>query len=150
MKQQLKHQAVAGVIFLGLMLLAALASGETPQKPPPLASAVRSGKWQYSQKESALPNGPLCSSTGRILGRHVTLKVAGARLFESTLAIVKPQHKKGNTLSVFVDNEEVQSVQIQYGAVQQLSIPIPAGAQTLTLMETRPFPHITFCSPSLS
>jgi hypothetical protein len=150
-KQQLKRLAVVGVIFIGLALLAGLASGDTPQKPPPLASAVRGGKWKFSQKETALPGGPLlCTSHATIIGRHVTLKVAGAQMFEATLAIVRPQHKRGNGVSVFVDNEEFDSVQLQYNQPPHvLRVPV-AGAQTLTLMEHRAFPSIVYCNITLS
>jgi hypothetical protein len=148
MKTQVKRLLVMFVV-LTLTLLAVAAFADT-RKPPPIASAARSGAWRYSTKEIALPSGPLCAAHARILGRHVTLKVAGAQRFETTVAIVKPQHKRGNTLSIYVDNEEVHSVHLQYGQeVQALRIPLPPGAQTLTLSESKPFPKITFCNPTL-
>ena len=100
-------------------------------------------------KEIALPQGHLCQTHAVITGRHVTLKVAGAHVFEATLAIATPQHKQGNSLSVFVDNEEVQNVHILYGqAPYPLRIPLE-GKQTLTLSSNY-FPKITVCNPRLS
>jgi hypothetical protein len=151
MKQQMKHHAFAAVIFWGLMLIAALARGDTPQKLPPLGSATRSGRWALSGKEIALPLGPLCQTHARILTRHVTLKVVGARMFEATLAVVRPQHKQGNILSIFVDNEEADAIHLQYGQEPYpLRVPLPPGAQTLTLMEQRNFPSVLICNPRLS
>jgi len=83
-KQRWKERAIVSVIFLLLMVIAGLASAD--QKPTPLASAVRSGGWRLSGKEIALPQGPLCQTHAVITGRHVTLKVAGAHVFEATLA----------------------------------------------------------------
>jgi hypothetical protein len=150
MIQQMKHLGFMAAI-LGLLLAAAWAFADAP-KPPPIASAAKGGNWRLSTKEIALPQGPLCSTHATIwAGRHVTLKVAGAQMFEATLAIVRPQHKRGNILTVYVDQEERESVQIQYGQNPvHLRIPIPPGAQTLTLVEAKPFPKITLCSPSLS
>jgi hypothetical protein len=148
MKQQLKNLAFATVLF-GLGLLAAIVFADTPQKAPLLASAVRSGGWRLSGKEIALPQGPLCQTHAVITGRHVTLKVAGAHVFEATLAIAQPQHKQGNSLSVFVDNEEVENVHILYGQdPYRLRIPLE-GKQTLTL-SSKYFPKITVCNPRLS
>jgi len=95
LKQQMKHQAFAAVIFLGLMLLAALARGDTSQKLPPLGSATR--------------------------------------------------------LNIFVDNEEFDSIYLTYGTnPHTLRVPLPPGAQTLTLMEQRNFPSVLICNPRLS
>jgi hypothetical protein len=149
MKTQVKRLVMFVVPTLSLLAVAAFAD---TRKPPSLASAVRSGAWQYTQKESALPSGPLCASSAVIwAGRHVTLKVAGAQMFEATLAIVKPQLKRGNVLSVHVDNAEVESIHLQYGqAPYPLRIALPPGAQTLTLTESLAFPKITLCNPTLS
>ena len=82
-------------------------------------------------------------------GRHVTLKVAGAHVFEATLAIATPQHKQGNFLSVHVDDEEVQNVRLLYGQEPYpLRIPLE-GKQTLTLSSNY-FPKILVCNPRLS
>jgi hypothetical protein len=147
LKTQLKRLAIAtAALWLGL--LAAIAFADTP-KPPLLTSAVRSGGWRLSGKEIALPQGPLCQIHAVITGRHVTLKVAGAHVFEATLAIARPEHKQGNSLSVFVDNEEVENVHLLYGQdPYRLRIPLE-GKQTLTLSSNY-FPKITVCNPRLS
>ena len=147
LKTQLKrHGCATAALWLGL--LAAIAFADTP-KPPLLASAVRSGGWRLSGKEIALPQGPLCQTHAVITGRHVTLKVAGAHVFEATLTIARPEHKQGNVLSVFVDNEEVESVHLLYGQdPYRLRIPLE-GKQTLTL-SSKYFPKITVCNPRLS
>jgi hypothetical protein len=146
-KQRWKERAIASVIFLLLMVIAGLASAD--QKPPLLAS-VRAGGLRFSQKEAALPFGPLCANTAVISYRHATLKVAGAQMFEATLAVVKPQFKRGNVLNVYLDNTVVQSISLQYGQEPYvLRIPL-AGAQTLTLAEDKPFPSITFCNIKIS
>jgi hypothetical protein len=146
-KQRWKERAIASVIFLLLMVIAGLASAD--QKPPLLAS-VRAGGLRFSQKEAALPFGPLCANTAVISYRHATLKVAGAQMFEATLAVVKPQFKRGNVLNVYLDNTVVQSISLQYGQEPYvLRIPL-AGAQTLTLAEEKPFPSITFCNIKIS
>src|SRR5262245_44372241 len=89
MKQQLKHLAIVAVIFWILMVIAGLASADPPS---PLPASVRAGAWTFTQKESALPFGPLCTNSAVIRGPHVTLKVAGAQTFEATLAIVIPYY----------------------------------------------------------
>jgi hypothetical protein len=148
-KTQLK---LIGIMFaVGLLTLLAVAAFADTRKPPSLASAVRSGAWQYTQKESALPSGPLCAASAMLRGRHVTLKVTGAQMFEATLAVVAPQQKRGNTLSVHVDSEEVAAIHLQHGqAPYPLRIPLPPGAQTLTLTESLGFPKIILCNPTLS
>ena len=148
MKTPVKMPVMFVVLTLSLLAVAFAAS---PEKPPPLASAARGGAWSFSQKEVALARGPLCTSHAVIRGRYVTLKVAGAQMFEATLAVIRPQHKRGNVLIVHVDNEEVQSVQLQH--MQEpyfLRVPLPPGAQTLTLSESKPFPKVTLCNPALS
>jgi hypothetical protein len=147
LKTQLKRLGIAtAALWLGL--LAAIVFADTP-KPPLLASAVRSGGWRLSGKEIALPQGTLCQTHAVITGRHVTLKVAGAHVFEATLAIARPEHKQGNSLSVFVDNEEVENVHILYGQdPYRLRVPLE-GKQTLTL-SSKYFPKITVCNPRLS
>jgi hypothetical protein len=141
------QRAIVSVIFLLLMVIAGLASAD--QKSPLLAS-VRSGGLRFSQKETALPFGPLCTNTAAISYRHATLKVAGAQMFEATLAIVRPQHRQGNVLNVYLDNNIVESISLQYGqSPHVLRIPL-AGAQTMTLTEERPFPSITFCNIKIS
>ena len=140
LKTQLKRLGIAAAA-LWLGLLAAIAFADTP-KPPPLAGAVRSGSWRVLGKNCLTP-GPLCQTHAVITGRHVTLKVAGAHVFEATLAIATPQHKRRNVLNVHVDNEEVESVHLQYGQEPYLlRIPLE-GKQTLT-------PKITLCNPRLS
>jgi hypothetical protein len=146
-KKRWKARAIASLIFLVLMVIAGIASAD--QKSPLLAS-VKAGGLRFSQKETALPFGPLCANTAVISYRHATLKVAGARMFEATLAIVRPQHKQGNVLNVYLDNNVVESISLQYGqAPHVLRIPL-AGAQTLTLTEEKPFPSITFCNIKIS
>ena len=146
-KQRWKERAIASVIFLLLMVIAGLASAD--QKPTPLASAVRSGGWRLSGKEIALPQGPLCQTHAVISGRHVTLKVAGAHVFEATLAIARPEHKQGNSMSIYLDNEEFENVHLLYGQdPYRLRIPLE-GKQTLTLSSNY-FPKITICNPRLS
>jgi hypothetical protein len=147
LKTQLKRLGIAtAALWLGL--LAAIVFADTP-KPPLLASAVRSGGWRLSGKEIALPQGPLCQTHAMLSGRHVTLKVAGAHVFEATLAIARPEHKQGNSLSVYVDNEEVESVHLLYGQDPYLlRVPLE-GKQTLTL-SSKYFPKITVCNPRLS
>jgi hypothetical protein len=149
MKTQVKRLVMFAVPTLALLAVAAFADAP---KPPPIASAARGGNWLYSTKEIALPQGPLCSAHATIwAGRHVTLKVAGAQMFEATLAIVRSQLKRGNILTVYVDHEERESVHLEYGQeVHLLRIPLPPGAQTLTLVEAKAFPKITLCNPTLS
>jgi hypothetical protein len=102
-------------------------------------------------KGNGLAFGPLCTNSAVIRGRHVTLKVAGAQMFEATLAIVRPQHKRGNALNIYVDDTVVENASLQYGQNPYvLRIPLPPGAQTLTLMEERTFPKITFCNLKIS
>jgi hypothetical protein len=150
MKTQVKRLLIMCAVLM-MALLTAAAFADAP-KPPPIASALRSGSWRYSAKEIALPQGQLCFTHAEIWrGRHVTLKVAGAQMFEATLAIVRPQHKRGNIISIFVDNEEVDSVQISYSQnPHTLRIPLPPDAQTLTLVEQRNFPSVLICNPRLS
>jgi hypothetical protein len=146
-KERWMHRAIASAIFLALMVIAGLASAD--QKSPLLAS-VKSGGLRFSQKETALPFGPLCTNSAAISYRHATLKVAGAQMFEATLAVVKPQFKRGNVLNVYLDNNIVQSVSLQYGQEPYvLRIPL-AGAQTMTLIEEKPFPSVTFCNIKIS
>jgi hypothetical protein len=146
-KQRWTRLAIASVVFLILMVIAGLASAD--QKPPVLASVA--GAWTFTQKETALPFGPLCTNSAVIRGRHVTLKVTGARMFEATLAITKPQHKRGNVLNVYVDDTLVENAPLQYGQnPYALRISLPPGAQTLTLMEERYFPKVSFCNIKLS
>jgi len=138
-KQRWTHRAIASAIFLLLMVIAGLALAD--QKPPVLVSVA--GAWSFTQKETALPFGPLCANSAVIRGRHVTLKV--------TLAITKPQHKRGNVLNVYVDDTLVENAPLQYGQnPYALRISLPPGAQTLTLMEERYFPKITFCNLKIS
>jgi hypothetical protein len=146
-KQRWTHRAIASVVFLILMIIAGLASAD--QRPPLPASVA--GAWTFTQKETALPFGPLCTNSAVIRGRHVTLKVTGARMFEATLAITRPQHKKGNVLNIYVDDTLVENALLQYGQnPYALRIPLPPGAQTLTLMEERYFPKVSFCNIKIS
>ena len=146
-KKRWKERVTVSVIFLVLMVIAGLASAD--QKSPLLAS-VRAGGLRFSQKETALPFGPLCDNTAVISYRHATLKVAGAQMFEATLAVVKPQFKRGNVLNVYLDNTVVESISLQYGQEPyMLRIPL-AGAQTLTLIEERPFPSVVLCNLKIS